>query len=175
MSKLTHKTLKLKKKTKDVLAKKILLKKKRDKYSDDEPHRENKKKLSLKNYREKVSFESSVKGEGLAFYETLSEKRQVKNAKTNSVATLSILSYNKLSECVGVSYSTLCRWVRDSMLPDPVFYDIRTGRGVYSLKEAEIIITEINTHTKKYVYYRGDHSEVRNRIFKSIDNYRKGV
>ncbi len=162
------KKLRLKKTSKKLL----LLKKK--KYKQDVSFREKTKTSSLKRYRKKSDFESAQKGDGIDFYLELADEIVVKNSETNSVAKKFVLTYNKLSECLTISYTSFCRWVRNGMVPAPIFFDVRTGRAVYSVEEALIIITEIRQHTKKYAYYRGDHVQVRARISKQVTNYRKG-
>jgi hypothetical protein len=78
-----------------------------------------------------------------------------------------------VGEVLGFTGVTITRWVKQGLIPKPVF---ETARGaIYHLEEVRSFYRILSEHTKQHRQYRAEHADLRRRLFEENARIRSGL
>lgn len=77
------------------------------------------------------------------------------------------------AEALGRTQLTLKRWIRDGILPPPIYKDSTYGYMHYSVGELQTVAKILASHERVYDYLRREHEETINRLWQAVEGHRK--
>ena len=86
---------------------------------------------------------------------------------------LEVFTVPEFAKFLGRTPLTVKRWISDRLLPPPILRCTTYGYAHYSKAEATIIEAVLLEHMREYEYLHHTHSVTINRLWQSVEAYRK--
>lgn len=155
----------------------------RERYAQDQEYRSK----ILVNNRESYYERTGRECRSLPTHESISsflaKKHVRRRPKGPLIGELSVVRRYDLIHCMGVSTTTLSRWVREGLLPDAELFeyvigedgDIKTHSRTphYTHEEALRILDIYSEHVMNHGRYTNTHVDTKNKFFAAIKDIRK--
>lgn len=147
--------------------------KRRERYQTDDQYRTISQTQSRRAYRRRADVEVSDCLYSLEFLERLATTKSVV-LLNGKVREYPVFSIPQTASALQKIYQTVWRWVQRGQLPVPVLRpEGQQNENVYHLQEVRVFIEEIGKHEKRVIYYRRDHTDVRDIIYERVASVRK--
>ena len=105
----------------------------------------------------------------------LKVQAEVKEVYINATDSVSLPVYTipKAAQALGKTQITFKRWIKDQMLPPPIFKDTVKGFNHYSEGELQLIADIMVEHFREYDYFHATHTHTVERLWQAIEGYRR--
>lgn len=99
--------------------------------------------------------------------------KEVEVAGMDYPVIVDVYSISESATALGRSTVGIKRWIRDGILPPPIIKDSSHGWPHYSKGELKLIAKVVAQHEEEYEYLSHTHTLTINRLWQSIEAFRK--
>lgn len=142
-------------------------------YANDPSYAKRTKQASLDFYRKDHPLPPPLLADGLLID---GEERLLytinDNVRYETSGYVSCFSVPKAAEALGRTELSIKKWIRDGILPPPIWRDVSRGFKRYTVGELQVIAAEIAKHESSFVYISVRHTETVTAIWGAIRVFR---
>ena len=145
----------------------------KNQYATDPDYADKQKKAARDNYKANNPREISglVRSRGQLLGE--GSDKEVDHPDLDAFEVLYCYSIEETAVALDKTALTIRRWVKDQLIPPPIFKEVQYNGAQYSKGELQSIAGVLADHEREYKYFTNKHDVTINRIWQAVHAYRQ--